>query len=317
MLSMPKSDTLSLLESAAGLWHFLLFVFLGKGLMAASSTPKTSFICTTALDEDTMLVKEGREPKDGSKPSNVPDTEIMVMPVNGLERAVPGYSLLTFYPTLVQPKSVGSVEITTKDPMVNPRIHHPMFNDPEDFATFRKSIRFTMRLAEEFMSNYPKPTSIAFAPGANPELLAAWEKTAPDGADAVPPPAAGLTYTNGEGDGSFQKAEATSSQSKTWKDVSDHEIDDYVKRTSMGSLHSACTCPMSSDEGAGGVVDQQLRVYGIKNLRIADASVFPKIPSGHLMAPTIMVCLTPVQHRAKFRTCADSIAGCGTVRRHH
>lgn len=245
-----------------------------------------------------MLVKDAPEFKDASKSSNIPDTEIMVMPVNGLERAVPGYSLLTFFPTLVQPKSVGSVEIVSKDPTANPRIHHPMFNDAQDFVTFRKSIRFTMKLAEEFMASYPKPASIAFAPGANPELLAAWEKTAPstnadidvDGiAPAAAPPAAGLTYTNGEGDGSFQKAEAQQSQSKTWKDVSDDEIDDYVKRVSMGSLHSACTCPMSKDEGAGGVVDQQLRVHGIKNLRIADASVFPKIPSGHLMAPTIMV----------------------------
>lgn len=259
--------------------------------MGSSSTPKTTFVCTAALDKETMMVKDEPEFMDASKSSNVPDMEIMVQPVNSLERPLPGYSLLTFYTTLVQPKSVGKIKLTAKDPMANPRIHHPMFNNPLDFATFRKGIRFTMRLAEEFLSSYPKPASIAFAPGANPELLAAWERTAPSAAEATsasPPPAAGLTFIQGEGDGSLQKAQQ--SESKTWKDVSDDEIDDYVRRVSMGSLHVACTCPISKDEVSGGVVDQQLRVYGIKNLRIADASVFPKIPSGHTMAPTIMVC---------------------------
>jgi choline dehydrogenase-like flavoprotein len=39
----------------------------------------------------------------------------------------------------------------------------------------------------------------------------------------------------------------------------------------------------------GGVVDHQLRVYGTKNLRVVDASIFPYIPSGNLNAPTGMV----------------------------
>lgn len=92
------------------------------------------------------------------------------MSVNSLERADPGYSLLQFFATLVQPKSVSSVEITTKDATVNPRIHQPMLKDLGDFKIMRSSIRFTMRLAEGFIPDYPKPSSIAFAQGANPEL---------------------------------------------------------------------------------------------------------------------------------------------------
>lgn len=289
MLELPKSETLSLLESILGVWHFLLFLLFGKGLMSASSTPKTAFVCTAALNEKTMEINNFENFADASNPANIPDTEIMVHPVNSLGRPVPGHSLLTFYTTLVQPKSVGSVELVNRDPLTNPRIHHPMFADPQDMIIFRKGIRFTMRLAEEFLkSGYPRAASIAFAPGANPELLDAWEKDAPSSdSPAAPPPAPGLTFSQGDGDLSVEKPKG-SVENKTWKTVSDDEIDDYVRRVSMGSLHSSCTCPMSRDETSG-VVDQHLRVHGFKNLRIADASVFPKIPSGHTMAPTMMV----------------------------
>jgi choline dehydrogenase len=47
--------------------------------------------------------------------------------------------------------------------------------------------------------------------------------------------------------------------------------------------HLSCTCRI------GSVVDPELRVYGVRNLRVADASVMPDIPSGNINAPTIMI----------------------------
>jgi choline dehydrogenase len=37
------------------------------------------------------------------------------------------------------------------------------------------------------------------------------------------------------------------------------------------------------------VVDDKLRVHGLSGLRIADASIFPTMPSGNTNAPSIMV----------------------------
>jgi choline dehydrogenase-like flavoprotein len=40
---------------------------------------------------------------------------------------------------------------------------------------------------------------------------------------------------------------------------------------------------------AAWVVDNGLRVHGLKGVRVADSSVFPKIISTHLQAPVVMV----------------------------
>ena len=37
------------------------------------------------------------------------------------------------------------------------------------------------------------------------------------------------------------------------------------------------------------VVDEQLKIHGLKNIRVVDASVMPEIPSANLNAPTLMI----------------------------
>jgi len=66
--------------------------------------------------------------------------------------------------------------------------------------------------------------------------------------------------------------------------------EDLIKAAGdMGTtiFHPIGTCKMGSDTMA--VVDERLRVHGLENLRVVDASVMPTVPSGNTNAPTIMI----------------------------
>jgi len=68
----------------------------------------------------------------------------------------------------------------------------------------------------------------------------------------------------------------------------DDELLDYVRKQGGSSmLHWVGSCKMGSDPMA--VVDERLRVHGVGNLRVVDASIMPTITSGNTNAPTIMI----------------------------
>ena len=67
----------------------------------------------------------------------------------------------------------------------------------------------------------------------------------------------------------------------------DEHIIEYIRSKAETAYHPSCTLKMGVDKMA--VVDEKLKVHGLENLRVADASVMPEITSGNLNAPTLMI----------------------------
>lgn len=65
------------------------------------------------------------------------------------------------------------------------------------------------------------------------------------------------------------------------------DIDAYVRQYSNSAYHPCGTARMGTDELA--VCDPQARVHGIEGLRVADASIMPRITNGNINAPCMMI----------------------------
>ncbi len=68
---------------------------------------------------------------------------------------------------------------------------------------------------------------------------------------------------------------------------SDEALARFVRKMAMTTYHYGGTCRMG--QGAGSVVDPRLKVRGISNLRVADASIMPEVPVSALNAPSMMI----------------------------
>lgn len=62
-----------------------------------------------------------------------------------------------------------------------------------------------------------------------------------------------------------------------------------MRSYTMGYYHAAGTCKMGPKWDYSAVVDPRLKVYGVKSLRIIDASIMPSVTRGNTNAPTFMI----------------------------
>ncbi|MBV7495083.1 GMC family oxidoreductase N-terminal domain-containing protein [Pseudomonas sp. PDM24] len=69
---------------------------------------------------------------------------------------------------------------------------------------------------------------------------------------------------------------------------SDEALTAYIRAAGASAYHPVGTCRMGVDP-ATSVVDAQLRVHGLKGLRVVDASVMPRLVSANTHAPTVMI----------------------------
>ena len=65
------------------------------------------------------------------------------------------------------------------------------------------------------------------------------------------------------------------------------ELENFIRDAAVTYSHETCTAKMGRDEMS--VVDSTLKVYGVENICIADASIMPHITTGNTMAPCVII----------------------------
>jgi choline dehydrogenase-like flavoprotein len=293
-VSVPQREAIHQLDNPLILIReFLKWLILGIGLLAEMTTSRSIFLRTTSLDEGSMTVRHDRA-TDLEDERGIPDVEIMLFAMDNATLHYGGPPFLCMLTTLVQPFSVGRVSLARKDASDGPSIDYPMLTDERDYKTLRTALKFAMHYGDEFckLEDLPFPAKLAYAPGMDLSVLDrhnAKRNTAP----RQRPIAEMLSHPKKVAKKALDQMGPDSNSlpqpgSLDWKTVTNAEIDAYAQRVGMTSLHFGCTCRMALTP-EDGVVDQELKVFGLRNLRIADASVFPSIPSAHTMHPTVVV----------------------------
>jgi choline dehydrogenase len=142
-----------------------------------------------------------------------------------------GFSIL---PTLLHPKSRGTVSLFSADPKAAPIIQPNFLEEKEDLAQLVKGGKIVFDIMEqEGLKKHTKEN--------------------------------GLPHNR----------------------TDDSLLIEHIKKTLETVYHPVGTCKMGNDAMA--VVDSNLTVHGIKNIRVVDASIMPKIVSGNTNAPVYMI----------------------------
>jgi choline dehydrogenase len=228
-----------------GALKFFKYITFRTGLLIMPIQSTSLFVRSSSLDAKSNFVPNTSKYNPKTPQTFVPDIELMPIAfsaVDNLEEYKADFSKLgifTFFATILQPKSRGTVRLASSSPRDRPKVDFNFLYLPSDLTIARAAVRLSLKLGEAV-----KATGFPLMDGV-----------------MVP-----------DGDG-------------------DEEVDGFVKRGCRSALHYECTCRMAGefDEDAPGVVDDELRVHGVRGLRVADASVFPKIISTHLQVAVVMV----------------------------
>jgi choline dehydrogenase-like flavoprotein len=186
---------------------------------------------------------------------------------------------------LYEPVSRGMVALRSADPHAPLKVEQRLLSDPMDAQRMIMSVRYAESLLLDpavrhyFEEIYlmPRQAPLRLINGAG--LSGAVKAIAATAVLAAPAALRRAAI------GAAIKPGRLIADATTIYSMSDEEILD----ASGSSFHPSCTCAIGAADNPLAVVDPQCRVYGVEGLRVADASVMPRIVSANTNTPTIMI----------------------------
>lgn len=160
-----------------------------------------------------------------------------------LIKGIKSADILMIMVVLLNPKSVGKLELVSKNPSVKPKIYGNYLENDQDVVTLINGIKAITKLIR--------------------------------------------TKTYFEHEASILKVDIPGCKDIKYGNPGYWEC--YVSHMTTTIYHPVGTVKMGPDSDPEAVVDERLRVKGIKKLRVIDASIMPTIVSGNTNAATMMI----------------------------
>ncbi|KAJ7046112.1 GMC oxidoreductase-domain-containing protein [Mycena alexandri] len=171
----------------------------------------------------------------------------MIVGLPADQSALPPLDFIVPFNSLNYPRSRGHLHIASADPYAEPDFQSGFLSHPADVAAHR----WAYKKGHEITRRMP-----SFRGALGPA-----HPTYPEGSPAAAQMAA-------------QAPTPIDAPKLTYSAADDEAIDTWLRNTIWSTLHSLGTCAMKPFN-KGGVVDPQLNVYGVKNLKVADVSIPP------------------------------------------
>lgn len=243
----------------SGMFALLKWLTSGGGIYSAIAVQSAAFI---RMSDKSLPVDSGipgaqpLEHVDGTSGGSAPDVELLYLAApyinHGLNPPPKGKEVFTLASCLLRPQSRGTITLKSTNPYDHPIIDPNYLSSESDLNIHRKCVRLSMRLARQD----PLFNKLIF----------------PKSEETIDKSAANMFWPIG-GDPDT---------------ITDEELREAVARYTETIYHPVSTARMGVDPTMS-VVDTSLRVHGMKNLRIVDASIFPAQLSGHPTAPIIAI----------------------------
>jgi len=157
----PIADSVEVLmkKPLTAISELVKYCFTGKGVFATQVQQANIMLRSTLLD-DNFHVVAGETEVDGYDPSNIPDLEIMLIPVNPTERTFSelksSSGTFSYLCTMLRPKSHGSIRLVSTSAREQPLCDLGTLSHAGDRVPVRTVLRTAMALGQAvFTSGYP------------------------------------------------------------------------------------------------------------------------------------------------------------------